>query len=545
MENLRYRQVHLDFHTSPELKDIGKLFNEDKWCETLENAHVDSITLFSKCHHGYSYHETKVNEMHPHLDFDLLDAQIKACKKINVKTPIYISAGIDEKEAIRHPEWLIRGTNEETTWVNGFTNVAGFHLLCFNTDYLKLLLNQIEEVLVKYSPEAIFLDIAGVVPCYCHKCRADIFARNEDISDQAIVMKQAELVYQNYTNEVEKLVRKYSKDCRIFHNAGHISRGRRDLTSTDTHLELESLPTGGWGYDHFPLSAAYVMNLGKEYLGMTGKFHNAWGEFGGFKHPNALLYETGLSLAFGARCSIGDQLHPLGFLEKDSYDLIANAYKEVKAKEKWCISSEAVVDIAVLGDEVMNSSISNRDIMRYSDIGANRILLEGKYLYSFIDLECDFSKYKLIILPDSIRLDEKLKERLNSYLSSGGKILASGRSGLYKDKDIFAIDFGCTFEKVDDNNPNYILPAFKFSTGTCAHIMYSNSYDIKINPESKFEILAHKQSSYFNRSIYRFCSHQHSPNDINDKKEAIIINKNSCYIAWDIFSDYAKKVHYI
>ena len=30
----------------------------------------------------------------------------------------------------------------------------------------------------------------------------------------------------------------------------------------NTHLELESLPTGGWGYDHFPLSARYAQTLG-------------------------------------------------------------------------------------------------------------------------------------------------------------------------------------------------------------------------------------------------------------------------------------------
>ena len=36
-----------------------------------------------------------------------------------------------------------------------------------------------------------------------------------------------------------------------------------------SHLELESLPTGGWGYDHFPLSAKYVAGLGLDYLGMA------------------------------------------------------------------------------------------------------------------------------------------------------------------------------------------------------------------------------------------------------------------------------------
>ena len=34
---------------------------------------------------------------------------------------------------------------------------------------------------------------------------------------------------------------------KIFHNGGHIRRGRRDLIAANTHLEIESLPTGEWG----------------------------------------------------------------------------------------------------------------------------------------------------------------------------------------------------------------------------------------------------------------------------------------------------------
>ena len=47
--------------------------------------------------------------------------------------------------------------------------------------------------------------------------------------------------------------------------SGHIYKGERERWSYFTHLELESLPTGGWGYDHFPVSARYANTLGLEY----------------------------------------------------------------------------------------------------------------------------------------------------------------------------------------------------------------------------------------------------------------------------------------
>ena len=100
---MRYRQVHLDFHTSECIEHIGEKFSRENFQRALQTGHIDSITVFSKCHHGWSYHPTDVGEMHPHLSFDLLGEEVAAAHEIGVKTPIYLSAGLDEKLARRHP----------------------------------------------------------------------------------------------------------------------------------------------------------------------------------------------------------------------------------------------------------------------------------------------------------------------------------------------------------------------------------------------------------------------------------------------------------
>ena len=46
------RAVHLDFHNSPLIKNIGANFDSEKFVQTLLEAKVDSITCFAKCHHG-------------------------------------------------------------------------------------------------------------------------------------------------------------------------------------------------------------------------------------------------------------------------------------------------------------------------------------------------------------------------------------------------------------------------------------------------------------------------------------------------------------
>ena len=97
--------VHLDFHTSPDIENIGAEFNKEEFANTLKEAHVDLITVFAKCHHGVCYYPTKVGTMHPNLKFNLLKEQIDACHSVGVKAPIYITMGWSKKDADEHPEW--------------------------------------------------------------------------------------------------------------------------------------------------------------------------------------------------------------------------------------------------------------------------------------------------------------------------------------------------------------------------------------------------------------------------------------------------------
>jgi len=105
MYKLRFRQVHLGFHTSLAIEWIGEKFDASGWQEALKIVHVDSITCFSKCHHGWSYRPTKVGKQHPHLKSDLLRTQMDAAKAIGVNVPIYLSAGVDNVMSVEHPEW--------------------------------------------------------------------------------------------------------------------------------------------------------------------------------------------------------------------------------------------------------------------------------------------------------------------------------------------------------------------------------------------------------------------------------------------------------
>ena len=531
MGNLPFRQIHLDFHTSECIENIGSKFDKKQFQDMLKLGHVNSITIFSKCHHGWAYHSTEANVMHPHLNFELLDKMIEACKEINVQTPIYISAGLDQKIAREHPEWLYRNRDESISWGTNFEH-ANYLVFCFNTPYLDVLTKQAEEVARRYDVPGLFLDITSPKPCYCQHCIKSMRDKGLDPYDAENVNAHAELVFANYCKTINDAVHKIRPNMRVFHNGGHIVKGDRVKAHYNTHLELESLPTGGWGYDHFPLSVRYAVGLGMEYLGMTGKFHLSWGEFGGFKHPNALRYEAALNIANGSKCSIGDQMHPLGFLDKATYELIGAAYSEVEAKEQWCDDVESIADIGVFAAEIQYNE-GYKEI----DSGFSRILNDCKYLYDIIDEETDFSKYKVIILPDNIIVAGVLKKKLDRFIKDGGKILASNMSCV--DNGKFIYDLGAFYESEAEFSPDYIIPGFELPAhSTASFVLYNKGQ--KISATDNKNVLAQRQDSYFNRSTFAFCSHQHTPNDLDANSPGMTKGSDGIYIAWPVFKEYGK-----
>ena len=223
----------------------------------------------------------------------------------------------------------------------------------------------------------------------------------------------------------------YTDACTIFYNAGHVGPGDRTAAAAYSHYELESLPSGGWGYLHFPVAQRYVRGMGKPTLGMTGKFHTSWGDFHSYKNPAALEFECFHMLALGARCSVGDQLHPTGRLDPYTYDLIGGVYGQAEQVEPWCTGAQPVADIGVFTEEEFTAGNLTPGHNRLPDsiFGAVRMLQEMHAQFDIISSDRDLAQYRLLILPDGIPVDAALAARLEAYLDAGGALSpATGRA---------------------------------------------------------------------------------------------------------------------
>jgi hypothetical protein len=326
---------------------------------------------------------------------------------------------------------------------------------------------------------------------------------------------------------------------------GQVRVGMRPYLKHYTQIEVESLPGGGWGYTHFAVMSRYVRNLGLEYLGMDGRFHRTWGDFGSLRNQAALDYECFRMLAQAGKCSIGDQMHPRGRLEAAVYNRIGSTYKSVEEKEPWCIGAQAVTEIGVLS----TSKTTLAGLVATSDAGAINILTELHYQFDVLDRESDFSRYKVLILPDSHRFDQGLLRQARSYLAGGGKLILSHESGLDVEGKQFVMeemgveylgpspyqgDYGDYFEVQDGANEDIDrMVQFTYVPGSM----------VKAGPQSTQ--LARIWKAYFDRTYEHFSSHHQTPFDQPTDQAAVVERGSILYISFPVFESYANNAYRI
>ncbi|WP_058308543.1 alpha-amylase family protein [Gracilibacillus massiliensis] len=548
MENMRFRQVHLDFHTSPKIPDVGVDFDANQFVNTLKKSHINSVTVFAKCHHGYSYYPTEVGTIHPTLNRDLLGEMIEVCHKEGIKVPAYTTVVWDELAA-ENADWrqidregklvgrppLGNHDNDEpeTAWKS----------LCMNSPYIDHLEKHTEEFVKKYDIDGVFFDIVMQTRpgCVCRHCLNSMQEIGLDPENDNDLTKHSLIVERKFMERMTKVVNSIKPDLPIFYNGrirvdSNVERGIRPELDLMTHIEIESLPSGIWGYNHFPLFSAYYKTFNKEMLGMTGKFHKMWGDFGSLKNQAALEYECFSMLANGAKCSIGDQLHPRGKLDEKAYDLIGNVYKQIEEKEEWCDDVVSIDEIGILTSIDSKGIAHNNDTeANFSDEGAMRMMLELQRPFRVLDEESDFSKLALIIVPDHIIFDEKLTNKINNYLAQGGKLILSHRSGLNENGQ-FSINFGADYQGDLDYSPDFIT----LKDSNTDFVVYEKGSKVTQNNHfnGKLDIVGNVSNPYFNRSWEHYISHFHTPVDKESNYPSIIKTENIVYLAHPLFKAY-------
>lgn len=549
---LPVRQVHLDFHNSPLIPDIGADWDADDFVARLIGAHVTSVTLFAKCHHGMSYYPSRVAPQHPSLTFDLLGSQLRAVQSAGIRAPIYVSVGWDVYAADAHVEW--RQFDSDGRPIGPLDGQPGWPWLCLNTPYAEYVLAQLEEILGTYRCDGFFFDIVWTDErgCYCPTCVAEIRAAGGDPTDMHDREAQADAVARRFMARAAKVIGAAAPEATVFFNSRFGLRFVEEV-SLYSHVELESLPTGGYGYGHFPLWSRFARTTGLPVVGMTGRFQGDWADWSGLKSVSALAFEAGTILATGDAVSIGDQLHPRGRLSPVVYDVIGGVFGPVEEIEPYCIDATGAAEIALLALErpAADPSGVSPAGLHPSIEGAAKMLVELHQQFDVIGVMSgtrDLTRYRVVILPDRGAVDAALAEELRTFLASGGALIASHRAGLDEQAGEFALadEMGVRYIGMTASSPDYFEILESSLATSNARVGFIYGYDLgsstHVHSVDGTTILAVGHESYFNRTTDHFSSHGvTAPRLERAAYPAVTQHGRVVYLHGPVFAAYARR----
>jgi hypothetical protein len=153
----------------------------------------------------------------------------------------------------------------------------------------------------------------------------------------------------------------------------------------------------------------------------------------------------------------------------------------------------------------------------------------------------DCSRYRVLVLPDKIRLHEELLTKVRDYLAGGGKVIASHHSGLSPTVDQFVLtELGVRNRGDARYSPDFVAAGAELCRGipSAQHVMFDRGLEVEAVGEAWSQ--ADVWRPYFNRTYAHFCSHRHSPAESPSGFPAVVATENTVYFAHPIFSSYMR-----
>lgn len=517
---LARRQIHLDFHTSPLIPDVGADFDAEEFAEILVEAGVQSVTLFAKCHHGHLYYDTPSPARHPTLSRPLLEEQIQALRSRQIRCPIYLSVQCDEYAANNNPDWRV--INPDGTLFGRKPLKDEFYswqFLDLSSPYVDYLEDQLIEILQKFCPvDGLFFDMCWDQPSVSKWAMSGMRAQGLDPASEEDRGRYAKNVTHGYMRRFTEIIRQHQSDVPVWFN------GRRMIQVGSekeflTHIEVEALPTGQWGYSFFPTHIRLVKPFEMPMIGMTGSFHKSWADFGGLRTVPSLYYDCAQAVAHGAACSVGDQLHPSGRLNRGTYSIVGSSFRQLSALDPWLDGATSPREIAVLYQDPFE-----RPLAAEVQDGATKALTQLAYQFVFIPPQVRWEDYPIIIIPETIEMTPDLEARIEAYLAAGGGIVHEDMRG---DRS----PFSSTYLRFADETLGS-LPSID-------HVFYEPG--VRLTVPSGASALARIVEPYFERTWDAYCSHAQTPPRLEASPYAAgFVNGRRAIFALPVFRAYAR-----
>jgi len=209
-------------------------------------------------------------------------------------------------------------------------------------------------------------------------------------------------------------------------------------------------------------------------------------------------------------------------------------YRYVEACEPWVVGGELLSEIAVVADPAQG------DRPGASGLGTIRALQQLRHQFDLLPPSADLSAYAVVIVPESVRIDEALREKLRAHLATGRGLLVSGQAALDEAGQPVMEELGIESHGESPFTATYLRPAPEIGQGPAPMdaVMYERGF--RMTPSPGAEALCGVVEPYFERGYEHFCSHRQTPPDRLSPYAAVVQNGRAITFAVPIFTAHGK-----
>lgn len=451
----------------------------------------------------------------------------------------YYCVGWETLAGRENPDWLARTADGESVG----DPVWPCDVLCLNTPYRDVVLTHIREMATNYDLDAIWLDMVtwenpgsrDQPSCYCQWCRRKFRAKfGADIPEKPDWQNPLWLEFIQWRYDV---VNRFLDDA------------RRLLEGIDPEIPLLSnlsgvLPTFSWVFgcqgeemakplqfvslETYPDREGYALGPvvprigravghGKSVEVLTARFRTLYNDV---RSRENTMWELFTGAANGAHTTVWDIPHPDGTVVNEFYQVMGEAYREIRAREPW-LGGTPLDYAGIHYSQATKDYLWSGDPDRYAHslvgtcaaLGSGRPHVPYEVIADGHFSQDDLARFSVVVLPNSACLSDDQVEAIIDYVRKGGGLVATYQSSLFDEKGRSRKNFGlrqafgCSYRDTFEVEAGFIQPEPDRPTtkGLKRYPLVHQGLVLKVDYEQRCEVDAWLVKSYSEgRSKYRY-----------------------------------------
>lgn len=493
------RRMLLDMHIPDWDPSFLSAYEPSDLADLYARANVDGVLFYCKSHLGLSYWPTPVGGVHPAAaQRDLVGEMLDALRQRGIAPAAYHTTIFDNWAIENHPDWSVvpisRRVGVDMPWHGPRYGTA-----CpSNPDYRRYERTQITALLARYDFDALWLDMTfWNAVCICPSCEARYRdERGVDIPQDidwrspewAAFQSTRERWLEEFIAELYAAAREVRPAIALTHNFGAATHGWYAGLRTDAS-NLDSFAAGDiyGGRDEQLVVSKLFQHLGGTQPAefMTTRTPDLANHVE-LKSEQHMMTEALATIMHNGAFLFIDAIDPRGSVNPGVYERVGRVFDEIQRWEPQ-LGGEPLADVAIYYSDdasVLPSdsgasaattlSAAHEDPTRKSDLphlravtAASAALQRAHIPFTVLtrnSLLGDLADFRVLVLPDVIRMDAAERDAVRSFVAAGGAVYASGRSSLIDtvsgaaDHLLLGDVFGVTLQGTENGDGFYLTP---------------------------------------------------------------------------------------